>query len=100
MWYINQPGKGPSFHTKEFVNGYNDGYLACSGGKSSYDQGYDRGFNNAKHNIGFSQKILDSHSEAYGNGYTKGWNDGCNKSMDLPPNNAEGCNLSMDTGKW
>jgi hypothetical protein len=28
--YINQPEKGPSFHTDEFMNGYNDGYNACS----------------------------------------------------------------------
>src|ERR687884_1349565 len=29
--YINQPGKGPSFHTQEFMNGYNVGFSACSG---------------------------------------------------------------------
>lgn len=28
--YINQPGKGPSFHTGSFMNGYNDGFDACS----------------------------------------------------------------------
>jgi hypothetical protein len=26
--YINQPEKGPSFHTNEFMRGYNDGYDA------------------------------------------------------------------------
>jgi hypothetical protein len=30
--YINQPEKGPSFHTNEFMRGYNDGYDDCSGG--------------------------------------------------------------------
>jgi hypothetical protein len=30
--YINQPEKGPSFHTNEFMSGYNAGYNACSGG--------------------------------------------------------------------
>ncbi|MPZ07037.1 MAG: hypothetical protein GEU26_11595 [Nitrososphaeraceae archaeon] len=30
--YINQPGKGPSFHTGEFMNGYYDGFDACSDG--------------------------------------------------------------------
>src|SRR5215211_5482130 len=30
--YINQPEKGPSFHTNEFMDGYNDGYDACSSG--------------------------------------------------------------------
>jgi hypothetical protein len=33
--YINQPEKGPSFHTDEFMNGYNDGYNACYSGGSS-----------------------------------------------------------------
>lgn len=33
--YINQPEKGPSFHTNEFMNGYNDGYDACSSNVSS-----------------------------------------------------------------
>lgn len=30
--YINQPEKGPSFHTEEFMNGYNNGFDACSNG--------------------------------------------------------------------
>jgi hypothetical protein len=30
--YINQPEKGPNFHTNEFMRGYNDGYDECSGG--------------------------------------------------------------------
>jgi hypothetical protein len=33
--YINQPEKVPSFHTDEFMNGYNDGFNACSSGDSS-----------------------------------------------------------------
>ena len=28
--YINQPGKRPSFHTDEFMRGYDTGYNACS----------------------------------------------------------------------
>jgi hypothetical protein len=28
--YINQPRKGPSFHTEEFMRGYDTGYSACS----------------------------------------------------------------------
>lgn len=28
--YINQPEKGPSFHTDEFMQGYYDGYDACT----------------------------------------------------------------------
>lgn len=29
--YINQPGKGPSYHTTEFMRGYNDGFDSCLG---------------------------------------------------------------------
>lgn len=28
--YINQPEKGPSFHTETFMQGYYDGYDACT----------------------------------------------------------------------
>jgi hypothetical protein len=28
--YINQPGKGPQYHTQEFISGYNAGFSACS----------------------------------------------------------------------
>lgn len=30
--YINQPGKGPSYHTSEFMRGYNDGFEFCNKG--------------------------------------------------------------------
>lgn len=32
--YINEPGKGPEFHTGTFMDGYNAGFNACSGGGS------------------------------------------------------------------
>ncbi len=32
--YINQPEKGPAYHTSEFMNGYDAGFNAC--GSSSY----------------------------------------------------------------
>lgn len=35
--YINQPEKGPSFHTDEFMDGYNSGFNACSGGSTGDD---------------------------------------------------------------
>jgi len=38
--YINQPGKGPEFHTSEFMNGYYDGYAAYEAsiaGNPEYD---------------------------------------------------------------
>ena len=28
--YINEPGKGPEFHTEKFMEGYNAGFSACS----------------------------------------------------------------------
>ncbi len=32
--YTNQAGKGPSFHTSEFMSGYNDGFEICSNGSN------------------------------------------------------------------
>jgi hypothetical protein len=32
--YINEPGKGPSFHTNEFMSGYYDGLNSCGGNGS------------------------------------------------------------------
>jgi hypothetical protein len=51
--YINQPEKGPSFHTEEFMSGYNDGFNSCEGGgggfsepepERDFDPGFSRGF--------------------------------------------------------
>lgn len=39
--YINQPEKGPSFHTSEFMNGYNSGFNSCSSySNSNNDNNY------------------------------------------------------------
>ncbi len=35
--YINQPEKGPSFHTSEFMNGYNSGFNSCSSNSNNYN---------------------------------------------------------------
>lgn len=35
--YINQPEKGPSFHTSEFMNGYNAGFNSCGSSSSYYE---------------------------------------------------------------
>lgn len=40
--YINQPEKGPSFHTEEFMSGYYDGLNSC-GGSSSDESPRDNG---------------------------------------------------------
>jgi hypothetical protein len=36
--YINRTGKGPSFHSKAFMQTYNEGFNACSG-NSNIDSG-------------------------------------------------------------
>ena len=33
--YINQPEKGPGFHTGTFIQAYNEGFNACSGNPNS-----------------------------------------------------------------
>jgi hypothetical protein len=38
--YINQPGKEPSFHTEEFMDGYDDGFVVCSAQGSSPNGNY------------------------------------------------------------
>jgi len=35
-WYINQPGKGKTYHTQGFVNGYDAGFSDCQD-HSDYD---------------------------------------------------------------
>ena len=34
------PGKGPSFHTNEFMDGYNDCFYVCSSGTNNPDSDY------------------------------------------------------------
>ena len=41
--YINQPDRGPSRHTNEFMGGYNDGFQACIAGTE--DNTYDNNNN-------------------------------------------------------
>jgi hypothetical protein len=36
--YINQPERGPSFHTDEFNDGYRDGFQECGGGSSGHPE--------------------------------------------------------------
>jgi hypothetical protein len=39
--YISEPGKGPSYHTERFMDGYNDGFDRCRNDKSSSGSGSD-----------------------------------------------------------
>jgi len=50
--YINEPGKGPSNHTPEFMSGYRDGFQECGGGSS--DGGDDTDSSNDDGNAGSS----------------------------------------------
>ncbi len=38
--YINQPEKGPSYHTSEFMNGYDSGFNSCSSYSNDNNQEY------------------------------------------------------------
>jgi hypothetical protein len=47
--YINQPEKGPAFHTSKFMNGYNSGFSSCSA-DSNDDDNYNSPRNNVNSN--------------------------------------------------
>jgi|SRR5919198_756536 hypothetical protein len=98
--YINQPGKGPSFHTQEFMNGYNRAFSACSGkaspvasdiGSSNngtstpvFKQGYEKGVADAKlttPTVGLTTDNVDCESPSNLSGqdsieYCRGYEDG------------------------
>src|SRR5919198_1129343 len=54
--YINQPGKGPSFHTEEFMSGYNVGFRVCSNKSSPVDS-------NILLKQGYAKGVLDTKSQ-------------------------------------
>jgi hypothetical protein len=95
--YINQPGKGPSFHTDEFMSGYDDGYDDCFSGISNnegwndscYDAGYDDGQNGP-----FSEPTWDHCGDEEGgdDAYYDGFIEGC---MDAD-NSREVCEQATD----
>lgn len=101
--YINQPGKGPTFHTQEFMSGYNGGFNACSGKASGvasnvgsnssssnstlssmYKQGYEKGVADAKlttPTTGLTADNVDCESPSNLSGqdsiqYCRGYDDG------------------------
>jgi hypothetical protein len=96
--YINQPEKGPSFHTDEFMRGYNAGYDACSVGSpdgNSYRDGYEKGYEDGlDHPMNREIRDGDSgHSQQYREGYLEGFMDGC---LEVEGNNRDICNSAMD----
>ena len=61
--YINQPEKGPSFHTQEFMSGYNAGFNACNHGSSPIASNVDSGSSSSSSSLykqGFARGISDA----------------------------------------
>jgi hypothetical protein len=86
--YISQPERGPSFHTDEFMEGYDDGYVECSDVSNSDNSGSneladwndscrDAGYNDGQ-NGPFNQPTYDhcgdeeGGDDAYFNGFING----------------------------
>jgi hypothetical protein len=55
--YINQPEKGPSFHSKEFMNAYNAGFNACSGDGRGNSGGGNEFASNSEDQSGYSLTV-------------------------------------------
>lgn len=99
--YINQPDKGPSYHTSDFMDGYYHGFDYCSTTAATnnipYNSGYQYGCNDAK---------IDDVSKRYinqlGNGpayHTKEFIRGYNNGFDVCSNNNGSSNTSTGTFK-
>jgi hypothetical protein len=64
--YINQPEKGPSFHTNEFMNSYHEGFNACSGSGGGSSGGENEFSSNSRDQSGFSLTVkVTSHPFGY-----------------------------------
>lgn len=57
--YINQPEKGPSFHTSEFMSGYNDGVNSCSSSNNDNNErlSSSSGSSNSKRDCTMSEAV-------------------------------------------
>lgn len=101
--YINQPGKGPGFHTKEFMRGYDEGYNACWSGSSDFyvsngkdgcfGAGYEDG-RNEPFDLDMYDKCGGSSGGPGDNGYHNGFIAGC---LSVKGNTAENCEESTDS---
>jgi hypothetical protein len=65
--YINQPDKGPSNHTPEFMSGYNAGFSTCSDGGTPNSGG-----NTDNSRGGSSSNPGQSQSQSYKDGFAVG----------------------------
>ena len=87
--YINQPEKGPSFHTNEFMRGYNAGYDDCSGDGSGAGRG--SGSNNGNNDRGEGRNFVGSYADGYEVGKPEGlndWNSRNQHDSKCPPNDS------------
>lgn len=84
--YLNQPQKGPEFHTTDFMKGYTQGFAECyTGFYSCYDQGYLSGMNSP-----FSSAAYDRCGSYYYDGFIFG-------CISVPGNTREACERSTDS---
>jgi hypothetical protein len=76
--YINQPDKGPSHHTGAFMQGYDDGFGACS---SSPSPDVEQQGRSQSQSIDVLENAQDCYDAAYGDGqdfpFDGGANDFC-----------------------
>jgi hypothetical protein len=90
--YINEDGKGPSFHTDDFMRGYNAG-VNCSSSSNNDDDDDDdnnnRNTNNRNHNVerSFIGTAADGYEEGRQEGYND-WNDRSRHDSECPQNNS------------
>ena len=82
--YINEPGKGASFHTDELMQGYNAGYNNCSDGDSTASNGSqtptDRDSSNSDNGTQDLDETNPSPNQPIDNRYYEGldWTGVCN----------------------
>jgi hypothetical protein len=83
--YISQPGKGPSFHTQEFMNRYNAGLRACSDKPSPMDS-------STLFTQGYAKGVLDAKSKTFPTSNTMSPDDvDCDSDIDPQASNADYC---------
>ena len=105
--YINEPGKGASFHTDEFIDGYRTGYQECkesNSNDSNNDDGpssingdcFNEGYTDGRDNPFSLEKFRDCGGSmgAENNAYYNGFVAGC---LSVSGNTAEGCEQATDT---
>ena len=107
--YINQPEKGPSFHTDESMDGYDSGFNSCSGDNdgsdressdySSSSSGYSLTVTITSHPFGASTVDIDILTE---NGYSDSKKvstaGGATTTFDIPPNQGDSVRVRADAG--